>query len=364
MDVNVNVPVIVTGKSDDFNSQTTIVQPNNVTFAQSSFTRTQIQIFAYVMKELQCFITPQLAPLKERDMAALEKIQLSLFTEIEGVYLLDLPKKFFVKSKNYAKFREELVALSRLSITYRKRNPKTGKISNFITNIFSIYENNEVENDKLRNVTLEIRKETLNVLCNISLVADPKNALYYLDYYTNYTFEVLQQFKKKYTGLLYLYLSSWKSKGGWIVPTKDLRSYLGLPDNKYKADRDLKSHVLMVAREEMISCNSPIWFEVAFVGAQTRFKILTRERQSQIELHRSSVIDLLKRMHCSTDQINSIRVILEGDHFDKLREIILRCNNEINDPTRRKAGNEVRDPALYTIGAIKKWYAQWKKLEL
>lgn len=337
-------------------SQATIIaQPNSVTFAHTALTRTQLCIFAYIMKELQAFVTPQLALVGKRDPDALHALQLTLFTEIDNAYFIDIPKQLFVKSNNYKQFKNELQELSTMPIAYKKRNPKTGKIADYHTTILSVYHDSDSKNN--RNVSVEIKRETMEVLTMISTVSDPINSIYSLDYYTNYTFETLNSFTKKYTGLLYLYLSSWKSKGGWKIPTKELRNRLNVPADKYTADRDFKKHVLNVAGEEMKEKKSDIWFEASFEGSYTVFKIITEARQEITSLQQNKIVDLLKtRFGCTDIHINEIRHIISDDtHFQKIQEIMIQC-------FEAKVHKKVNSPADYVIVAIKNWYKNLKRI--
>lgn len=329
---------------------TVIVQPNSVTFADHSFSRMQLQIYAYVMKELQCFITPQLAALKAKDERELKGIQLSLFTEIGDCYYIKIPKKLFVKSCNYRVFAKELEGLSKLTISYKKRNPLSGKISDYITNVFSLYADGDAGK---REVTVELKKDTVQAMCLISMVADPKTALYFLDYYTSYTFEILLATKKQYTGLLYLYCCSWRNAGGWRVPTAELKRRLGIDPASYAAAKDFKKHVLDVASAELKALNSPLWFEGAIDGNYTNIKIITTERAKHQQLMQSNIIDLLKRFGCNEQDIDAIRDILDvEEHYPKLREIMAQCATT----------EGVNRPDKHVIGAIKKWHANFKRL--
>lgn len=351
-------PLEVTANSTSSAEQNFVVyQPNRVTFGKYKFTLTQMKVVAYIMKSLQRLITPQVAVIT-KDRNQLGAIQLELFQKIDDKYFVDIPKALFVKSRNYEDFRNAVEEIASILVSYPTVNPTTNKLNTFKTHLFSVHTNDDLttqgRESKSRFITIQIERETLRYLTLISIQEKDKS-IYYIDNYTNFTYETLTSLKKLYSFFLYLYLCSWKNAGGWRVKIDELKAMLGLEKNEYSDYRDFKKRVLISAQIELKD-KADIWFEFEKEGEYIYFKIITKEHQAVIDLKTQSIIDKLRvRFKCNDDDIKTlIPIISVPEYYLNISNVLQDVVAELEQKEKNK--EKVTSLSGYVITSINNWH--------
>lgn len=346
---------------------TAISLPNGTTFMTATLNPIQLKVIIYILKELQPYIKEQLPYISEfsknkilENVNSLTAIQGDLFREIKGNYYCNLPKKVFVRGKHYQEFRDDIDTLSSMKVIFKKRNPLTKKIELYKTTLFSTYEPAS-DNSKSRVVTIEMTKTVLERLCNIS-VALTGDVQWDVDYYNNVLWEVVLRCKKRYTGLLYLFLCAWRDKGGWKINTEELKKRLGIDVDQYTRSIDFKRFVLMPARDELKALQLDFWFEAAIENEYTVFKIITPrilEANDQVKAH---IIMLLKTCRLTDQQIKELHpIITPPKNHEKIKQIIQECTNKFFE--REGTNKPINDLAAYLFASLNTWAGNKAKVK-
>ena len=348
------------------NRSTTISLPNGTTFMTASVNPLQLKVIIYIIKELQPYIHQQLPLINTfarnkttENIAALNIVQGDLFREIKGNYYCRLPKKIFVRSRHYQEFQVDVDALSSMKIIFKKRNPLSNKVEVYKTTLFSTYEPEE-DNSKSRIITIEMTKTVLEHLCNIS-VALAGEVQWDVDYYNSVLWEVVLRCKKRYTGLLYLFLCAWRDKGGWKIKTEDLKRRLAIGEDQYKRNIDFKRFVLNPAREELKKLQLDFWFEAEIVGDFTVFKVITPKVLEATDQMKDHIIKLMRSCRSTDEQINSLQPLLaEPKNHQKIRDIVQACINKFFE--KKDTNSPINDLAAYVFTSLNNW--QKNKLKI
>lgn len=347
-------------KKEKSKAITKIKMPNGATFMTTSATLNpvQLKVIVYIVKELQPYISKQIPFITNyaKDNSAqnynsLSVVQTELFTEIEGNYYCRLPKKVFVKSDNYQQFKDDVDSLSNMKIMFKRRNPLTRKVETYKTTLFSTYETEGTSRSPV--ITIELTRPVLEQLCSIS-VARKGERQWDVDYYNQIFYEVVMACKKRYTGIIYMFLCSWNSKQAWKIPTNELKERLGIGKDEYKRNYDFKKRVLYPARDELKKVNLHLWFEVDIEGKYTIFKTITPKSLESNQQEKDHIIKLLKSVRVTDEQIISLSSLINDPRcYDKIKEIHNSCTRIYFE--KRGTKTPINDLAAYTVAALKKW---------
>ncbi|AYD49081.1 MAG TPA: replication initiation protein [Arachidicoccus soli] len=356
----------------------TLTLPNRTTFMEARedggtaflvtpFSPVQLRVIIYIIKELQLYIKPQLPYIRSfsqeqinQHMVNLNVFQQSLFAHIENSFYCPLPKKIFVKGRNYKFFRQEVESLSLLKIRFKRRNPLTKKIAIYTTGLFSVYEDLSATNKKNKTnfITIEITKIVLEHLCFIS-VANKGEIEWDSDYYNQLVYEIILRCNRRYSGLLYFYLCTWRRQGGWRVSKEKLRTMLGLT-TEYIRDAAFMKYVINPSIEELKNIGLDFWFEAAIENDFINFKIITPKSISEASDRRNDLIAFLKSCHLSEKHIKDLySVISDARNERKIREITTGCIEYYFKV--KGTEHEIHDIDSYIFASIRKWVINRKK---
>ena len=247
---------------------TMIKQPNQVTMMRYDFSTIQTRILYSVIFHLQTHI--------EAVIQGSNIEQLPLFQDNKDKIRLLIPiKEFGVQPKHYDQLREAMTNVATIPVQLDTKDPLTGAEAWKISGLFEAY----VPKEKYqRNVTIEIDKLVVQWLVNSKISG-----------FTKFGYEIAMNASTKWTSRIYVFISSWKDKGGVTISLDNFRHMLALED-KYLKFSHLMARVIDPARIELHE-KADVWFEMDTITkkgkvTQLIFKVIkaSQLRQRQIEI--------------------------------------------------------------------------------
>lgn len=334
-----------------------VFQPNHITFSKTSFSLTQLKVFAFVMKSLQQYITPQVKVLTN-NRPLLKSVQLEIFEQVKDNVLINIPKTLFVKGRNYKEFEEAIHEITSIPIIYQKLHPITREKTKFSTSLFSAYYP-LTDSTKSRFVTIEIKKETLEILTKISIQSNDKLlSAYNIDNYTNYAYNIAMAMKGYYSHMFYIILSAWKDKEFWLVSLVELREIAGISPDMYKDWRDFRKRVLVQAQTELKD-HADFHFDFEKLGSMIKFTLVTPKKLEKDAIQIGGIANILKHHYSYTDQeIETLKPILRL-HSEKVTKILLDVADALSK--KKKNGEKINSPKKYAQTALNTWYKNLTK---
>lgn len=212
---------------------TWLKQPNPITMLAGNFNFFHVKLVIAIVESLQEQINqniqyPSLFPADNKHVSI--KIPLQSI-DLGG------------NKKHYNKFKNAVNDLATISINLKSKYP-TGEEYTLVGSLFSA----EIPKYS-RDILIDMRKEVADVFVNTYKVG-----------YTSYLKEITNKFTSKYTLRLYMFISSWKNKGGCEIRYKDFKVWLGL-EKKYPKFLDFYKRVIRPAYEDLHE-NADVWFEM------------------------------------------------------------------------------------------------------
>lgn len=309
-----------------------IIQSNRVTNARFNFTNMQLKIFIDVMTSLQQAI--------DKSMKGANYQQLDIFRE--GMDVIEIP----VLLKNLAtkKYYNEVISAARelQSVPVYFKSTRRGEEYINVASLFAqvslpqTYKNNKA-------IYVKMLKETATYLIDID-----RNEKGQPIHYTKYIREIALSTNSKYTTLLYMKISSWKTKGGFYITLDNLRKDLGINNDEYLDYRDFKKRILQPAQVKLEK-KADCWFnckEKAFeekAGNKVigiNFKVITPEFDKMQEKLRESIKRVLRTHMKLTDaDIKQLEPVLAHNDLNEVQVKIVQLNDYIKE-NRGKIGNK------------------------
>ncbi|GEO05532.1 RepB family plasmid replication initiator protein [Adhaeribacter aerolatus] len=247
---------------------TMIKQPNQVTMLRYDFSTLQTRILYSIIFHLQVHI--------EAVIKGVNMDQLPLFQENTNKVRLVIPiKEFGMPAKHYYLLRDAMSAVASIPVQLDTRDPVTGAEAWKVSGLFEAY----VPKEKYqRNITIEIDKLVVQWMINTKLGG-----------FTKFAYEIAMNASTKWTSRLYVFISSWKQKGGVTITLENFRHMLCL-EEKYLKFSHLVARVIEPARIELHE-KSDVWFEYSVIDKKGKpdkivFKIIqaSEVKQREIEL--------------------------------------------------------------------------------
>ena len=148
-------------------------------------------------------------------------------------------------------------------------------------------------------------------------------------HWTRFMYQITQSASNKYTSKIYKKLSSWRTKGGFIISLDEFRQWLCI-ENSYKKFSDIKKRILVPVQNDLTE-KADLWFNcnsrdfITKQGDQTylHFKIITPDLQESEAKLKDHVFHLLKtHFKFENRNIEQIRPIFDNSHPSKVLEKI------------------------------------------
>lgn len=303
---------------------TYLKQPNTVTMMSADYNAMHYRILITVIEYLQKVI--------EESINKTPTEQLSLFKETvdDARIKFTIPfSAFGVAPQNYKHLRKYLKLLASIPVEFNTLSPLTGNPCWAVSGLFTAY----IEKKKNINyVEIEIHKDIAKTLVCVD------------GGYTKYIKEIAFNSQSRYTIKMYMFISSWKDKGGRRIYLEDFRKLFYLQD-KYPTYKELYKRVIRQAYEELFE-KANCWFEVSeeYKPGESEpylldFKIikaaLTIQEKERLKMQSSNIETLctkylgMKKEHI--DQILPLVNIMNSvDILNKITDLIeyIRQNHD------------------------------------
>lgn len=293
--------------------ETILIQPNNVTNGKFDIETSiyKMKILIRIIAEVQDYIKKEMQGIRQ-----------DLFQEHNSTIELRIPFSDIAPKQRYADVMDSIESLRQITVKFPSKERK-----GYTTHIGLIhsYDVPTVGNGQKKYFFIKIHKEIGSKLITIDkdITGKPIN-------YTKYFYEIAMSFKSSYTILLYLLISSWKKKGGFVISLDDLRDRLGIKPGQYKNYSNFKKIILERAQNEM-ELKSDCWFNCKASDFEIKkgkkvtmlnFKVINPKLLSELESRKHVLIDNIK--HLLTNHFE-----FKTQNIKELQEIIDSTNHNI-----------------------------------
>lgn len=332
---------------------TFLKQPTLVTLMKYDFTVSELRIFLSIIEELQ-------VPIEESLTKKVEPEQLTLFQEFkdsDSIYIPIPTKNFGFTPDRYRELKQTLKKMVTIPVELDVKDPISGEDSWLIKGMFEAI----VPKDRYkRHITIKIHKDIAKYLINVDKG------------FTKFIKEIATNVSNKYAVRIYMFISSWKDKGGVRLSYDKFRSWLQLED-KYQNFKDLYKRVIRPAYEALHE-KADCWFELeeeysspdAKEPAYLNFKIIkaaaTVHEKEKLELQRRNIEGLLfRRFQMEDKHIQQVLKLVTLENVMLVLEKIGEVANYISDnPGKIKNKPEY---ALTSILKVFKTYDEYQEIK-
>lgn len=302
-------------------------QPNIVTKSSFNYSLVQMKVFILMIDNLQAAI--------QEHLNGKQIGQLTLFSQPEkDTVKLSIPlKKFGLSANRYDELRMAAEQMCSISIELPEHLNVDGEL---IIGFASLIAKAECKKQYARVIDITLLKDVAEYL-----IAVDKG-------YTKYIKEVILLLDSPYAMKLYMYLSSWKDKGGCAITMVNFRKLLSI-EKKYPSYRHIKQWILDPCSAQLKNCGD-IWFEVSpqyNEGEKEPHKLMfsiqkrasTRTELNALNNYRNSIEGVLhfefKFSQLSASEIanyvDNDNLMTFNQKLDQLRSMSGAQLNEIND---------------------------------
>lgn len=310
-----------------------IFQPNRVTDSYySGFSLTHNRILLSVINNLQ--------PLIHKKMKGEDLSQLKLFSGESQIMTVKIPFKTLSDDGHYNHIYSSAEDLLKLSV---KNYDKEKNIHESYVLFHHVSEPIIEDNNKMLSIEITERSAKFLIEMNHKNNGQPIN-------YTSYNYGIAMNLQSKYSLRLYMLISSWKKKGGFVIDYPELRKKLSVEDIEYKNYNDFKKRVLVPAMEELKNIGD-CWFNCAAKEFEVRegrkvvklnFKIINRKDDgtSELEIKIDAIKNILKqhaKFNASNiEELNGLfveNIVLY--RYEEIMHKIIAIMDYINDPASK-----------------------------
>lgn len=256
----------------------TIIQPNKITNASMSYNRRQMDILILIMDRLQVFINEVLS-------RGIYAEQLDIFqTSNPGQMLtFKIPvRDFGVSPQRYAELKQDLADMAVIPVRFQQLDPLTGQRMELASGLYTV----KMPTAWGRAIEIQMHRDI---------------AKHYIDVtkgYTKYDKQLALRLKSTYAKRLYMFISSWKAKGGTVISMEAFREMMDVVD-KYPNYKHLYRWVIEASYTQLKE-KADCWFEVSPCYRegekqpyQLVFKIISRPQNAFEEKKLESQKDLI-----------------------------------------------------------------------
>ncbi|WP_289198900.1 replication initiation protein [Bacteroides acidifaciens] len=314
------------------NAKETIVQPNRITNASMSYNRRQMDILILIMDRLQVFISEVLSGIHVE--------QLNIFQEQEKMLTLKIPVKDFGLAPNrYPELKQDLADMAVIPVRFQQLDPTTGERMEFASGLYTV----KMPVRWGRAIEIQIHRDI---------------AKHYIDItkgFTKYNKQFALALKSSYAKRLYMFISSWKSKGGTVIDINTFREIMNVTD-KYPSYKDLYRWTIKPSYlqfKEKADC----WFEVSPCYRegekepyQLVFKIISRPsnafEENKLKMQKDNIRHGLVNLGLTSTHIEEV---LSFVHPDNVVDCTGKIFNLIDTDIDRK---DIHDRDAYYYQAI------------
>jgi hypothetical protein len=175
--------------------------------------------------------------------------------------------------------------------------------------------------------------------------------------FTRYFFETAIGAKSKYTAKMYMLISSWKSKGGFVTTLENLRATLGLGEEEYTNYNDFKRFVLKPIQKDLEK-QSDCWFNCAAKDFEKKegrkvvglsIKIITPDVEEKGK-ERADYVKQLLRMHASFKDVHIAEIqpiFQEGADY---QNILFKVQDLVQ--AIKQGGSTIANPQAYIVKSL------------
>ena len=319
-----------------------VIQPNRITNSVYDYSLVQEKLFNAVMFYLQDAI--------KLSIKGENYTQLELWKNAPkpGFINILIPLNEITIPQHYSYVKEALKELAKIVVEVPYFNERTK--SNWIHITGLLEANIPLENDYSSHIEVSIKNEVAKFLIEIekNTNGDPIQ-------YTRFLYQVAQASKNKYTSRIYKLISSYKKKGGFVIPIDDFRKWCCI-GNKYQDYKDIKKRILMPAQDDLFE-KADCWFNcksrdfVVRTGKKVthlNFKIITPDLIEEDKSKKDYVLSLL-RMHFKFED-KHINQVLPIFNFNDPNEIIRKVT-ELNTYYHNNS-TKIADIASYAVSSL------------
>lgn len=283
------------------NKETWLLQPLAVTMMRHDYSLIQNKILLSIVEKLQ-------ASLRSILDSGCSAAQLNMFSseigKSDGISLSIPLSQFGITKYHYPQLKESLRMLVTIPVEIPYKSPD-GKKFKKLTNLCDAY---IPEGKYQKNVIIHIDSDVADRILNFEFGFHRLGK------------EIVLNCHNKYTQRIYMFISSWKDKGGTSISTLEFRKMLRL-ENKYPNFRQFHQRVLSPAMEELESLAKDGYSDCYFVyhkiyagkkktGEPTQLQFIVlkspsiaeKEQAEYVETRRKQLYDLLVRHYVQSPQ--------------------------------------------------------------
>lgn len=220
--------------------QNFIVQPNKITMATMPYNRRQMDSLILVLDRMQYAMVEQL-----KKKITVE--QLDIFQKHNPNMLeFEIPiVDFGVSAKKYKDLKDDLKKMSVIPVNFHMVDKGTGEHGELAGGFYTVW----LPEKYGRSIKIKMDRDIASHLVDIQ------------SGFTRYNRPLALSFKSAYAKRLYMFISSWKHKGGTVISMEKFRQMMNVV-NKYERFSDLSCKVIKPCYE-ILKEKADCWFEVS-----------------------------------------------------------------------------------------------------
>lgn len=319
--------------------QNFMLQPNRITKASMSYNRRQMDSLILVLDRMQYAMVDQL-----KKKITVE--QLDIFNPHNSNSLqFEIPiKDFGVSAQKYHELKEDLKQMSVIPVSFHTVDPSSGERGELAGGFYTVW----LPEKYGRSIKIEMHRAIAMHL------VDLKGG------FTRYNKPLALSLKSVYAKRLYMFISSWKHKGGTIISMAEFRKMMDVVE-KYPNYKDLYRWVIKPCHEKLKE-KADCWFEVAAMRRegekqpyQLSFKIisipLNAFERKQLEANKKLVEGMLWRLGVKQGHIEEI---LNQLHVSNVVNTI----QKVDDLLRTDFDRMIAKPDAYYYEAMNKFFKE------
>lgn len=319
-----------------------VMQPNRVTNAVYDYSLIQERLFNAVIFYLQGAI--QLSIKGEN----YEQLELWKNVPKNGYINILIPLREISTPSNYDYVKSALKQLASIVVEIPYFNERTK--SNWLRITGLLEANIPEKNDYSSHIEVSIKNDVAKFLIEIE-----KNANGDPIQYTRFLYQVAQSAKNKYTSRIYKLISSYKKKGGFVMPIEEFRVWCGIKDT-HKNFCDIMRYILIPVQKDLFE-RADCWFNCKAHDFTIRngktvthlnFKVITPDLIEEEKTRKDYILNLLRTHFRFEDKhINEILPIFKLADTNTILRKVQDLNAYYNDNP-----NKIADIASYTVTSL------------